>query len=342
MALTKPVVKTSGLTRKKLATFLNSHDLIKTFENMTTDITTTLPDAIANIVPTTMVIGDLLYAASSDTLTTLNDVATGNVLISGGVAVAPLWGKVDLTAHVSGLLPMANGGLNANLSPSNGGIFYSTATAGALLSGTPTANQIILSGAAGAPAWSTATYPATAGTAANVLRSDGTNFLSAQLAAADLSNGTIGAGAVVLASSPTLTTPNIGAAIGTSLALTGALKSSSSSAGIGYSTGAGGTVSQATSKSTGVTLNKICGDITMNGAAFAAGAEVSFVVTNSAVAATDCPSVAVVSGGTANAYRANVTAVAAGSFTITVQNITAGSLSEQPIIRFSVGKSVNS
>ena len=57
--------------------------------------------------------GDLLYAASSSTLARLNDVATGNSLISGGVGAAPSWGKIGLTTHVSGTLPVANGGTGA-------------------------------------------------------------------------------------------------------------------------------------------------------------------------------------------------------------------------------------
>ena len=56
---------------------------------------------------------------------------------------------------------LINGGTGANLTASNGGIVYSTASAMAILSGTATANQIILSGASTTPAWSTATYPAT-------------------------------------------------------------------------------------------------------------------------------------------------------------------------------------
>jgi hypothetical protein len=115
---------------------------------------------------------------------------------------------------------------------------------------------------------------------------------------------------------------------------------SNSTGGIGYSTGAGGTVNQATSKSNGVTLNKTCGQVVMNAAALASAAKVSFTITNSQVAADDIISVAVKSGGTANAYRASVTAVAAGSFTVTVENITAGSLSEQPVIGFAVLKAV--
>jgi hypothetical protein len=57
--------------------------------------------------------GDLLYADTSSTLARLNDVATGNALISGGVGVAPSWGKIALTTHVSGTLPVANGGTGA-------------------------------------------------------------------------------------------------------------------------------------------------------------------------------------------------------------------------------------
>lgn len=56
-------------------------------------------------------------------------------------------------------LGLTSGGTNASLTASNGGIFYSTATAGAILAATATANQPLLSGASGAPGWSTATYP---------------------------------------------------------------------------------------------------------------------------------------------------------------------------------------
>jgi hypothetical protein len=55
-------------------------------------------------------IGDIVYASGTSTLATLSDVATGNVLISGGVATAPSWGKVGLTTHVSGTLAVGNGG----------------------------------------------------------------------------------------------------------------------------------------------------------------------------------------------------------------------------------------
>ena len=57
--------------------------------------------------------GDLLYASSSTTLARLNDVATGNALISGGVGVPPSYGKIGLTTHVTGTLPVSNGGTGA-------------------------------------------------------------------------------------------------------------------------------------------------------------------------------------------------------------------------------------
>lgn len=63
---------------------------------------------------TSYAVGDLLYANSTTTLAKLADVATGNALISGGVGVAPSWGKIGLTTHVSGVLPVANGGTNAS------------------------------------------------------------------------------------------------------------------------------------------------------------------------------------------------------------------------------------
>ena len=63
---------------------------------------------------TSYAVGDLLYADTTTTLAKLPDVATGNALISGGVGVAPAWGKIGLTTHVSGVLPVANGGTNAS------------------------------------------------------------------------------------------------------------------------------------------------------------------------------------------------------------------------------------
>ena len=59
---------------------------------------------------TSFTAGDLIYANSSTTLASLADVAVGNALISGGVGADPSWGKIGLATHVSGTLPIANGG----------------------------------------------------------------------------------------------------------------------------------------------------------------------------------------------------------------------------------------
>ena len=107
----------------------------------------------------------------------------------------------------------------------------------------------------------------------------------------------------------------------------------------GYVTGDGGAVTQATSKSTGVTLSKKCGQITLNGAALAADTTVSFTLTNTTVAATDIIVLNHVSGGTAGSYLLNAQA-AAGSASINVRNITSGSLSEAIVIGFAIVKAV--
>ncbi len=107
----------------------------------------------------------------------------------------------------------------------------------------------------------------------------------------------------------------------------------------GYVTGDGGAITQSTSKSTGVTLSKKCGQITLNGAALAADTTVSFTLTNTTVAATDIIVLNHVSGGTAGSYLLNAQA-AAGSASINVRNITSGSLSEAIVIGFAVVKAV--
>jgi hypothetical protein len=105
---------------------------------------------------------------------------------------------------------------------------------------------------------------------------------------------------------------------------------------IGYGTGAGGTVTQGTSRTTGVTLNKPTGAITMFTAAGSATAA-TFTVTNSFVAATDTISVNQKSG--TNLYNFIVTAVASGSFNITFYT-TGGTASDAPVINFNVIKGV--
>lgn len=105
----------------------------------------------------------------------------------------------------------------------------------------------------------------------------------------------------------------------------------------GYTTAAQGTVTQATSKSTGVTLNKSAGQITMNNAALAGATAVSFTLTNSLISTNDLLILNVGSGGTAVAYTVYTSSIGAGSAVITLRNMTAAtSYSEAVVINFAL------
>ena len=104
----------------------------------------------------------------------------------------------------------------------------------------------------------------------------------------------------------------------------------------------GGTVTQATNKTTGVTLNAESGQITLNDAALGAAAEASFTVTNDKIAATEVVVAVHGSAGTAGSYMVGVSAIAAGSFGITVTNVSGGSLSEAIVINFVALKGASS
>jgi hypothetical protein len=160
---------------------------------------------------------------------------------------------------------------------------------------------------------------------------------SANLAAA-LTDET-GTGANVFANTPTLVTPVIGAATGTSLSTTGN-QVITGTGKQGYAVGAGGGVLQATSKATAVTLNKSCGQITMNGAALAASTTVSFTMTNSTVESGDIIVMNHISGGTLGSYTFNASC-GVGTADINVRNVSLGSLSEAVILRFAVHKVVD-
>ena len=105
---------------------------------------------------------------------------------------------------------------------------------------------------------------------------------------------------------------------------------------LGYTSAAQGAVTQATDKSTGVTLNNSMGRITMNNAALAGSTAVSFTLTNSTISAKDVLVVSISSGATAAAYATYVSSMTAGSAVISLRNMTAGSLSEAVIINFAV------
>jgi hypothetical protein len=105
---------------------------------------------------------------------------------------------------------------------------------------------------------------------------------------------------------------------------------------IGYSAAGQGTVTQATSKSTGVTLNKSAGQITMNNASLGATTNVTFTLTNSTLSAKDVLILNVSGAATSGAYNCWVSSMSAGSATVTLRNITGGALSEAVVINFAI------
>lgn len=109
--------------------------------------------------------------------------------------------------------------------------------------------------------------------------------------------------------------------------------------GVGYTTGAGGAVTQITSRTTAVTLAKLCGNITLVNTTTTAGLVSTFTVTNSTVAANDSVIVNHVSGGTIGAYIVTAGGIAAGSFQISVYTPVAQATAAAPVIRFTVIKS---
>jgi hypothetical protein len=126
----------------------------------------------------------------------------------------------------------------------------------------------------------------------------------------------------------------------TALVSSGDLVFTATSGGFGYATGlgVGGAVTQITDKTTGVTLNNICGRITLNAASLAATTAVSFTFTNSFIAATDAIILTMQSVTTAGAYSIFVDNVSAGSCRISLRNNTAGALAEALSVNYHILK----
>ena len=106
---------------------------------------------------------------------------------------------------------------------------------------------------------------------------------------------------------------------------------------IGYSAAAQGSVTQLTDKSTAVTLNKSMGRITMNNASLATATNATFTLNNSTISANDTV-ILTISGGqtTPGSYNAFANGLGAGSVSISLRNISGGSLSEAVVINFCV------
>jgi hypothetical protein len=105
----------------------------------------------------------------------------------------------------------------------------------------------------------------------------------------------------------------------------------------GYGAGAGGTVTQSGSKSSGVTLNARCGKVTMDSATLSGDTTVTFALTNDQIADNDVLILNHASGGTAGAYVLNAQC-SSGTANINVRNITSSGLGEAVVVAFAVIK----
>ncbi|MCX5791132.1 MAG: hypothetical protein NTY45_02785, partial [Elusimicrobia bacterium] len=156
-------------------------------------------------------VGDILYASAAGTLSRLADIATGSALISGGLTAAPSYGKIGLTTHVSGVLPVANGGTNSSTALSGTSIMISNGTN--IVQGDAGTTTTLLHGnASGAPSYSAASLTADV-SGILPLANGGAN--------ADLSGGTFTQGSIIYKGA---------AALAPSGQLTGVLRGNGSSA----------------------------------------------------------------------------------------------------------------
>jgi len=309
---------------------------------------------IADGAVTTAKIADGAVTSSKIAATTITD---GNIAAGAAIALSKLaTGALPVGITVGTASTCTGNAATATTATNLSGataftIPYQTASSATGYIPVGAAGQVLQSSGAAAPTWVTnPTNTVASGgtgitsyTTGDILYASATNVLGKLAASATvgsvLTSSGVGA-APAYSTSPTLTTPVLGAATGTSLAATGAI-TSSGTAGIGYATGAGGTITQTASKSTGVTLNKICGQITMDSASLAHDTVVSFTLTNSTIAVGDVLILNHVSGGTAGKYLLNAQC-GAGSAFISVKNTnaTSGALAEAIVIAFIVIKAV--
>ena len=161
----------------------------------------------------------------------------------------------------------------------------------------------------------------------------------AAIAAGDVTTSTIANNAVTLAKIVTAGANNTFLARSTS-GVGNYEAVDTTTTGLGFYTGAGGTVTQATSKATAFTLDKMCGQITTAADLLAHQTVVSATWSNSKIAATDVVIINHKSGGTVGVYTFNVSC-GAGTATLYIRNNqTSGTLSEALVLSFVVIKGV--
>jgi hypothetical protein len=188
-------------------------------------------------------IGDIIFASGTTALSTLPDVATGNALISGGVGVAPAYGKIGLTTHVSGVLPIANGGTNIS-TYAVGDLLYCSATNVLSKLPKPTDSSYLAMTSAGVPSWKNPKYGTFYNTTDEEVGIINTPY-PLQFDTTDLSNGvSVPATTGVVTGSITLTTLDVTAVTSGVLSIGQVISGTGVTAGtriVAFLTGTGGT-----------------------------------------------------------------------------------------------------
>jgi len=272
-----------------------------------------LISATANITGGNILTGGLISATAN--------ITGGNILTGGLISAAStvtgtshLGAVVSVTANITGGNILFGSGIvsgTGNITTFSGNITGGNVSIGyALTTGTISGSGNILT-----------TGNISGG---NTLTGGLISATSTITSAASITGGNLLTGGLISATS--------------SITSASSIKSSGATAGIGYATGAGGTVTQGTSRATGVTLNTVTGNIVLFTVA-GNTTPTTFTLTNSAIANTDVVILNQRSG--TNLYNLLVSQIGAtgGNANITVWT-TGGVTSEAPIINFAVIKGV--
>jgi hypothetical protein len=253
-----------------------------------------------------------------------NSTATGALVVSGGVGIA---GNLHVGGNIVGNITVTGISLTGNVT---GGNFITT--------GLVTAVGNVVGGNINTAGQVVATGNITGGNISTNQLSLSGNVLSAFNVTGNVTSGNVRSPGIMSAAG-NVTGGNIitngalvtsGSTVNTNIVTTGNVTvigaggiSSNNSGKIGYGTGSGGTVTQATDKTTGVTLNKASGEITTSNATLNGDATVTFTLTNSVIANTDVMIINHVSGGTLGRYTFTPSCNN-GSANITIHNVVGG------------------